>query len=383
VTGAANGGSTGSTGSTRGVAKSVANGGTAAVGHGAASGRAGAPARDVRPRPHAVRDRAAAGIEAVAREVRRGVGGVSRVAHDRARIAGLPSEGRHEPSEAPWAEPSEAPLSGEWARYVGVIEALASPLTATPDDEAAPAADRPGLATAAASVAGHVRALTEAVRTGPSPVPLSRTDLPDWVLPTDVLVDAADADDAQDVARDLGLPRVADSAQAWAALGALGAIVRIVDDGRRTCVVVDESGVRSPLSRWARAVGFAPVSLGLNGARAELAAVDLDVETLDVITRLHPGGCDSDDIDELVGLSAWLLRPGGLLIVTLPLGPPAAPGALAPADVRGVVARAHGFGLVLVGDLDGELTTRMAAAVGAATSADTAYGLVRLTFRRT
>ena len=41
------------------------------------------------------------------------------------------------------------------------------------------------------------------------------------------------------------------------------AIVRITDgDGRRDAVIVDESGTKSPLSRWVRALGFAPVELG-------------------------------------------------------------------------------------------------------------------------
>lgn len=211
---------------------------------------------------------------------------------------------------------------------------------------------------------------------------LRRADLPGWVVPTDVLVDAADGDEAKRVARELGLPQVADGTQAWSALGALAALIRVADDGRRSAVVVDESGPRSPLTRWARAVGFAPVSLGLSGPDADLAAVDLEMETLDVIARVHPGGCDVDDVDGLVGSSSWLLRPGGLLVVTIPLGPADAAGAIAPADLRGLVARAHGFGFTLVGDLDGELTALMAAASASATSTDTAYGLVRLSFRR-
>lgn len=54
---------------------------------------------------------------------------------------------------------------------------------------------------------------------------------------------------------------------------------------------------------------------------------------------------------------------------------------IASADLRGLVARAHGFGLTLVGDLV-EPTALMAAASASAPSTDTAYGLVRLSFRR-
>jgi len=197
-----------------------------------------------------------------------------------------------------------------------------------------------------------------------------------------VLADAAAADEARAEARRLGLPRSSDAAAAWAALGALAAVLRVSDDGRRTAVLVEESGPRSPLSRWARAVGFAPVGLRLTGPQASVAAVDVDAGTLDVVARVHPGGCGADDVDETVSQASWALRPGGLLILTLPLGPAGAHGAVGPADVRGVVARAHDHGFLLVGDLDGELTARMMQASSAAKVPDAAYGLVRLTLRR-
>ncbi|MEO9151995.1 MAG: glycosyltransferase [Lapillicoccus sp.] len=353
---------------------------------------------------HTSRTRVAIG--AVAREVRHGLGRRSRVGSEglviRAdRGPGRRPSARPEPSEwsarFDWSAPDgpsepEAVLSADWAHYVGILESLASPLTSAepepegwPGDEpSAPRATAVGAALVArlAAAAGRARAVLHAAGSPRAVLPLQRADLPDWVVPTDVLVDAADGDEAKRVARELGLPRVADGAEAWSALGALSAIIRVADDGHRSAVVVDESGPRSPLTRWARAVGFAPVSLGLGGPHADLAAVDLEMETLDVIARVHPGGCDVDDVDELVGSSSWLLRPGGLLVVTIPLGPPDAAGAIAPADVRGLVARAHGFGFALVGDLDGELTALMGTAATAATSSDTAYGLVRLTFRR-
>ena len=53
--------------------------------------------------------------------------------------------------------------------------------------------------------------------------------------------------------------------------------------------------------------------------------------------------------------ASWALRSGGLLIVTVPIGPPSAEGAVGPADVRGILARAHDLGFVLVGDLDGDV----------------------------
>ena len=63
--------------------------------------------------------------------------------------------------------------------------------------------------------------------------------------------------------------------------------------------------------------------------------------SIDVVARVHPGGCDATDIDEALSQAAWALRPGGLFVVTLPLGRPGDEDALGPADVRAVVARAH------------------------------------------
>jgi SAM-dependent methyltransferase len=165
-------------------------------------------------------------------------------------------------------------------------------------------------------------------------------------------------------------------------LGALAAIVRVRDDGRRSAVIVDESGSRSPLSRWARAIGFEPVELELTGHRSSVEVLDVDTASLDVIVRLHPGGCDAEDVDEAMSQASWALKSGGLLCLTLPIGPATAEGALGNAEVRGVLARAHDLGFVLVGDLDGDITGRMREAGGAANRDDAAYGLLRLTLRR-
>ena len=207
-------------------------------------------------------------------------------------------------------------------------------------------------------------------------------DVPDWVLATDVLGDPDEADDARRLARILGLPRSLDGVSSWAALGALTAILRVRDDGRRSAVIVDETGLRSLLSRWARAVGFAPVEIEFTGAHPSVAALDVDTGSLDVIVRIHPRGCDASDIIQVLEQASWALRSGGLLNVTVPIGPPSAEGAVGPADVRGILARAHDLGFVLVGDLDGDVTARMREAAGRARADDAAYGLVRLTLRR-
>lgn len=270
-------------------------------------------------------------------------------------------------------------LSGPWATYVGTIEALASADSAAQDAELDVGEEAALGGSAPARAVGAVRGLLAARR---PTIELKGADLPDWIRASDVLADALDADDARAFAKSLGLPRCADGIAAWAALGALAAIVRVRDDGRRSAVIVDESGSRSPLSRWARSIGFAPVELELTGTRSSVAVLDVDTASLDVIARLHPNGCDADDVDEAMSQASWALRSGGLLCISLPIGPPDAEGAVSPADVRGVLARSHDLGFVLVGDLDGDITERMRGASSASTLPDAAYGLLRLTLRR-
>ncbi len=283
-------------------------------------------------------------------------------------------------------------LTAPWAAYLGAIEALAAPQVAADDSGRPPEPWRlcgPG-AFAASALTGAARAVdgaTQALSGARRRVELTRTDLPDWLLATDVLDDGWQADEARDEGRRLGLPRCRDAVAAWAALGALAAVIRVADDGRHAAVVVDESGSSSPLSRWARASGFAPVDLGLTTQEAGYDVLEVDAGSLDVVARVHPGGCDASDVDEAFSQAAWALRPGGLLVLTLPLGRPGPEGALGPADVRAAVARAHTHGFVLVGDLDGDLGRRMrsasvAAGETAARVPGAAYGLVRLTLRR-
>ncbi len=276
-------------------------------------------------------------------------------------------------------------LAGPWAAYIGAIEALAA---AEPAETGVGGADEDpvpdiGVAPPAPGLVGRVRRRARsALPLVRSTVPFSSKDIPDWVRASDVLADASEADEAKDLARQIGLPRVGDRVAAWAALGALAAIVRVRDDGGRSAVIVDESGPRSPLSRWARSIGFAPVELELSGTRSSIAVLDLDTASLDVITRLHPGGCDADDVDETLSQASWALRSGGLLVLTVPVGPPGAEGALGPGDLRGVLARASSLDFVLVGDLDGDITARVRRAADVAVETDTAYGVLRLTLRR-
>jgi hypothetical protein len=287
----------------------------------------------------------------------------------RVSVADVPVQGSPQGGQDP-------DLSSPWAHYLGAMEALASPPW-TVEEEAPPATSaRPSFRMRLAVPVSQV------LRRERPALCMTRKDLPAWVRPSDVLADGADADDARDWARSYGLPRCADPIAAWAALGALAAIVRLSDDGHRSAVIFDGSGPRSPMSRWARSIGFAPVELDFTGSRDSLASLDVDTCSLDVIARLHPNGCDAEDVDEALGQASWALRPGGLISLTLPLGPATADGAVGPADVRALLARAASLGFVLVGDPDGQITTLMRAASEGPGRADAAYGLVRLTFRR-
>ena len=272
------------------------------------------------------------------------------------------------------AEVRAPDLSGPWANYVGGIEALAAAPLDLADE--APGVPLGPVARAKATVAG-IRA-----RRGPV-VEIGPTDIPERVRATDVLALDDEAVDAVGVARALGLPRPGEPVAAWSALGALAAILRIRDDGHRSTVIVDESGSASPMGRWARAVGFAPVELELTGRRAAVEVLDVDTASLDVITRLHPGGCTASDVDHAVGQASWALRSGGLLVVTGPIGEDDPEFAVRAADVRGILARADDLGLRLVGDVDGDVLNRMREARGVAAGGDApAYAVLRLTFRR-
>lgn len=295
---------------------------------------------------------------------------------------------------------SHCSLNTQWAHYLGALEALSVDTSSLPDDlgPVDPADSFSALASLRRSMHEHApwvertrrvakgftsTVTTRATRRGV--VDLSTSAILDAVSATDVLVAADELGAVPDPlrqARSLGLPRARDQACAWAALGALAAIVRVCEDGGRGAVVGDEGGPRSVFSRWVSAAGLMPAPLAFTGIRPRGAALEADDGSLDAVVRIHPSGCDATDVDQVLEQASWALRRRGLLIVTVPIGPPGADGALAPADVRGIVARALDLGFVLVGDLDGPLTAQMRQAATRARADDAAYGLVRLTLRR-
>ncbi|MFN2320853.1 MAG: glycosyltransferase [Dermatophilaceae bacterium] len=302
-------------------------------------------------------------------------------------------------------------LSGPWARYVAAIETIAAVRSVSAEgDSTEDSADASQPAEGAARLVERASAATAALTSSArsiatlarSEVDLHNRDLPEWVRPSDVLGTHSEAADVVALARSLGLPwtRPRGSVAAWAALGAISAVLRVRDGERRASVIVDSSGPSSVFSRWARAIGYAPVAL-------DTADRDLDPGSLDVIARLHPHGCTGADIDTVLGQASRLLRRGGLVTVTIPvavhepgnravdaprrrwhrLGGSAAgargsnDAALLQADLRAVVARADTLGLSLVGDLDRDIAPRLSARPDGTTPG--AYALVRLTFRRT
>src|SRR3954470_692636 len=138
-------------------------------------------------------------------------------------------------------------LSSPWAHYVGALEALASPNadavdegsrapddTDDPDDPDAAGSTGPAGTgdPAGGGDPGLVPSLTgrllgplrRALAARRPALTLTRGDLPDWIRASDVLTDGADADQAREWARALGLPRAGDPVAAWAALGAIAAI---------------------------------------------------------------------------------------------------------------------------------------------------------------
>ncbi len=206
--------------------------------------------------------------------------------------------------------------------------------------------------------------------------PLKAADL-SGIRTTDLLVDGVEARLARRRSRELHLPRTLDDTSAWAALGALAALLRIVDDGRRTATVIDTAGPRSVFSRWATKVGFAPVALDVT--RPDVVGESIDVRSVDMVARLYPHMSQPETIDEDLARGSGALRRGGLMTVTVRLGPAEECGLGMP-ELRALIARTDEQGLSLVGDLDIDDGRRAREAQRAEQAAS--FGIALLTFRR-
>lgn len=218
------------------------------------------------------------------------------------------------------------------------------------------------------------RSTAERIPAPAATVPLRAADLVD-VPVTALLVDAHQARAARRTARALALPRALDGATAWAALGALAALVRVADDGRRRAVVIDTAGTRSVFSRWATAAGFAPV--GLDVAEPDAVGDRIDAGGADLVAMLYPRTVDPDDLDVDLVHASRAVRVGGLVSLTVQVGP-ARTGGMGIADLRALMARAGEQNLTVVGDLD----LQHAARATQAGRQDRPVGLALLTFRR-
>ena len=310
-------------------------------------------------------------------QVRDGVDGLLVPPSDRAAlVAALRRLAEPGAVEALAAQVREPDLTGPWANYVGALEALAAQPSALDDGEPPSAVPVGPLARLRSAVAG-VRA-----RRGPvldlSPVDLPDTCAPPTSSPSTPTRSRPPRSPASSGSRG---PRTPSRPGPRSGRSPHSSGSSTTGPGR--AVVVDESGSGSPFSRWARALGFAPVELELTGRRAAIEALDVDTASLDVVARLHPGGCTASDIDHVVGQASWALRSGGLLLVTVPIGDEDPDFAVRPADVRGILARADDLGLTLVGDVDGDVLGRMRDARASFGGGDApAYAVLRLTFRR-
>lgn len=206
-----------------------------------------------------------------------------------------------------------------------------------------------------------------------------RLSAPTTVPPTAVLGTRAQWEAAVGEARRLRLPLHHDRPKNWDALGALGAVLSLVDDGSRTARVMDAGSARySPVLPWLRLFGFGDDKDSLLGINLEFGReVHRDGVTFrygDVTATGLPGGhldaitCMSViehgvPVQGFLAESARILRPGGVLCISTDFDqdPPDTAGHTAygsqvhifsPDDIRDLVAAAADVGLELVGDLD-------------------------------
>lgn len=185
------------------------------------------------------------------------------------------------------------------------------------------------------------------------------------VEPVSVLTGRDHGRSVQRWALDRGLPRCADPTSAWAAVGVLFA-VDLVDELAAACVVVMSESRRSLPLRWGRSLGL------------EIAALPPEPQgaSVGVLGRVYPDGCSEHDLEDTLQLARRILMPGGVVVLTVPLGA-AEVGGRDVAGLHALEAWADDHDLLLIGDLSRSLPK-----AGQLRAAGGVHGLVRLTFRR-
>jgi len=202
---------------------------------------------------------------------------------------------------------------------------------------------------------------------------------PTTVAPTGVLRSRADWQQAAAEARRLRLPLHHDRPKNWDALGAVGAVLSLADDGSRSARVMDAGSARySSVLPWLRLLGLGSVPGSLLGINLEfgepvhrdgvtfrygdVTATGLPAGRLDAVTCMSVIE-HGVPVEAFFAESARVLRPGGVLCVSTDYdqAPPDTTGLSAyggpvrifgPEDLRAMVATARSVGLELVGDID-------------------------------
>ena len=202
--------------------------------------------------------------------------------------------------------------------------------------------------------------------------------VPRTVPATAVLRTEGDWQRAVEEARHLRLPLHRDLPKNWDALGAVGAVLTLADDGSRSARVMDAGSARySPVLPWLRLYGFGDAADSLLGINLEfgdpvrrdgvtfrhgdVTATGLPDGSLDAITCMSVIE-HGVPVEEFLRESARVLRPGGILSLSTDYDeePPDTTGHIAygsevrifgPQDIQLLIATAHDAGLELVGDL--------------------------------
>lgn len=232
--------------------------------------------------------------------------------------------------------------------------------------------------------------------------------MPTSVAPTGVLTDAATWRRAADEAKRLRLPLHRDLPKNWDALGAVAAVLDLVDDGSRGARIMDAGSARySPVLPWLRLYGFGEAAGSLIGINLEFGSqVTRDGVAFrygDVTdTGLPDGHLDAITcmsviehgvpLEGFIAESARLLRPGGILSVSTDYDqdPPDTTGKeiygsqvhiFSPQEIRDLVAMADRYDLELIGTVDDATLAHTERPVHWG-RVDLDYTFILLTFRR-